>query len=1100
MSTDPKNHDPFVSSGPSLFERILRFSIQHRFLVLLLTMGAAIAGAFSLQRLPIDAVPDITNKQVQINTLAPALGPTEMEKQVTFPVETALAGIPGLEYTRSLSRNGFSQVTAVFAESTDIYWARQQVAERLQGVREDLPPGADPQMGPTATGLGEVYTFALEFDSQDSDFKTPEGQILRTELDKASYLRTLMEWVVVPQLVRVKGIASVDVIGGYEKQFHVQPDPQKLVSYGLSFHEVIEALEKNNVSTGAGFVQHKGNAYIVKTDSRVRTMDEIGAIMVGGHEGTPIFIRDVADVVLGEEMRTGGASENGHEVVVGTTLMLPGENSRTVAAAVDSKMTEVRRSLPEGVRARTLLNRQNLVDSTIHTVAKNLVEGALLVIVVLFLMLGNFRAALLTALAIPLSMLLASIGMVQAGISGNLMSLGAIDFGIIVDGAVIIVENCLRHLAEEQTRLGRTLTLKERLRTVFHAAKEVRQATQFGEAIIILVYLPVLALTGVEGKMFHPMALTVIFALVAAFVLSLTFIPAAVALFVTGRVTEKENFIVRAAKAAYAPILAWSVRLRVLVVGGAVAAFAASVLLFANLGQEFIPTLNEGNLAYQSLRMPSTSLQQSLAMQFEVEKAIGKMPEVDLMFSKTGTTEVAFDPMPPSISDGFIILKPRDQWPDPTLSRQELVEKVEAATAHLPGQLYEASQPIQLRFNELLAGVRGDLAIKVYGDEFETMVPVANKIAKALGEVNGSADIKVEQTEGLPVMTVEIDREAAARFGLSVGEVQDVIAIAIGGREAGLVFEGDRRFPLIVRLPDAIRQDFDALENIPVPIPQHEDGEGGTQVASLEPSGLLDAPSFVPLGSIAKITITEGPNQISRENGKRRVTVTANVRGRDLGGFVAEVQRKIAADVKLAPGTWLEYGGSFKNLQAARERLSIVVPICFFVIFLLLFSTFNSAKYAALVFSGVPLGLTGGVFALWLRGIDFSISAAVGFIALSGVAVLNGLVMVSYINHLRKEGMGLDEAIQQGAMTRLRPVLMTALVASLGFVPMALSTGNGAEVQRPLATVVIGGIISSTLLTLVVLPALYRMWHRKDDKLTDDEDEDHLVHADPNVT
>ena len=1100
MSTDPKSHDQFVSSGPSLFERILRFSIQHRYLVLLLTIGAAVAGAFSLKRLPIDAVPDITNKQVQINTLASALGPTDMEKQVTFPVETALAGIPGLEYTRSLSRNGFSQVTAVFEESTDIYWARQQVAERLQAVREDLPPGADPQMGPTATGLGEVYTFALEFDSPDSDFKTPEGQILKTELDKASYLRTLMEWVVVPQLVRVKGIASVDVIGGYEKQFHVQPDPQKLVSYGLSFHEVIEALERNNVSTGAGFVQHKGNAYIVKTDSRVRTIAEIGAIMVGEHEGTPIFIRDVADVVLGEEMRTGGASENGHEVVVGTTLMLPGENSRTVAAAVDAKMPDIRRSLPDGVRARTLLNRQSLVDSTIHTVAKNLAEGALLVIVVLFLMLGNFRAALLTALAIPLSMLLASIGMVQAGISGNLMSLGAIDFGIIVDGAVIIVENCLRHLAEEQARLGRTLTLKERLRTVFHAAKEVRQATQFGEAIIILVYLPVLALTGVEGKMFHPMALTVIFALVAAFVLSLTFIPAAVALFVTGRVTEKENFIVRAAKAVYAPILAWSVRLRVLVVGGAVAAFAASVLLFANLGQEFIPTLNEGNLAYQSLRMPSTSLQQSLAMQFEVEKAIAKLPEVELMFSKTGTTEVAFDPMPPSISDGFIILKPRTQWPDSTLSRQELVEKVEAATAHLPGQLYEASQPIQLRFNELLAGVRGDLAIKVYGDEFETMVPVANSIAKAVGEVNGSADIKVEQTEGLPVMTVDIDREAAARFGLSVGEVQDVIAIAIGGREAGLVFEGDRRFPLIVRLPDAIRQDFDALENIPVPIPQHEDSEGGTQVASLDPSGLLDAPSFVPLGSIARISISEGPNQISRENGKRRVTVTANVRGRDLGGFVAEVQKKVAADVKLAPGTWLEYGGSFKNLQAARERLSIVVPICFFVIFLLLFSTFNSAKYAALVFSGVPLGLTGGIIALWLRGIDFSISAAVGFIALSGVAVLNGLVMVSYINHLRKEGMGLDEAIQQGAMTRLRPVLMTALVASLGFVPMALSTGNGAEVQRPLATVVIGGIISSTLLTLVVLPALYRLWHRKDDKLTDDEDEDHLVHADPNVT
>jgi len=1085
MSTDLRTPDPFASSGPSLFERILRFSIQHRFLVLLLVLGAGVAGAFALRRLPIDAVPDITNKQVQINTLEPSLGPTEMEKQVTFPVETALAGIPGLEYTRSLSRNGFSQVTAVFEERVDVYWARQQVAERLQAVREELPPGADPQMGPIATGLGEVYTFVLELENPDADFASPEG-VLRTDLEKATYLRTLMEWVVVPQLVRVPGIASVDVIGGYEKQFHVQPDPRRLVAYGLAFHDVIDALEANNVSTGAGFVEHKGNAYVVRTDSRVRSIDEIGAIMVGSHAGTPVFVRDVAEVGLGEEMRTGAASDNGHEVVIATTLMLPGENSRTVAAAVDAKMPDVRRSLPDGVRARTVLDRRSLVDSTIHTVAKNLVEGALLVIVVLFVMLGNFRAALLTAMAIPLSMLLAGIGMVQAGISGNLLSLGAIDFGIIVDGAVIIVENCLRHLAEEQKRLGRVATLRERMRIVYAAAAEVRQATQFGEVIIITVYLPILALTGIEGKMFHPMARTAIFSLAAAFVLSLTFVPAAVAVFVSGRVTEKENFIVRGAKALYAPTLAWALRLRWIVVAGAAAAFVGSVALFGTLGQEFIPTLDEGNLAYQSLRVPSTSLQQSLDMQFEVEKAIAALPEVELMFSKTGTTEVAFDPMPPSSSDGFIVMKPRDEWPDPTLTRRQLFEKIEEATAHLPGQLYEASQPIQLRFNELLAGVRGDLAVKVYGDEFATMTPIANEIAAVLRGVPGAADVKVEQTEGLPIMTVEIDREAAARYGLSVGEVQDVVSVAIGGREAGLVFEGDRRFPLIVRLSKEMRHDFTAIDNIPIPIPAHEDDEAAGSAAS------APAP-FVPLGSIARITVEEGPNQIGRENGKRRVTVSANVRGRDLGGFVAEVQEKIADEVQVAPGTWLEYGGSFKNLAAARERLSIVVPVCFFVIFLLLFATFNSAKYAALVFTGVPLGLTGGVVALWLRGIDFSISAAVGFIALSGVAVLNGLVMVSYINHLRKAGMALDEAIREGAMTRLRPVLMTALVASLGFVPMAISTGNGAEVQRPLATVVIGGLVSSTLLTLVVLPALYRLWHRKDDR-------EHLVHAEPNVT
>lgn len=1112
MATKNSTEELFEQRGPNLFEKVLRFSIQHRFLVLLLVAGVAVLGVFSLQRLPIDAVPDITNKQVQINTLATSLGPTEIEMQVTFPVETALSGIAGLDYTRSLSRNGFSQVTAIFKEEVDIYWARQQVAERIASVSEELPSGASPQMGPLASGLGEVYTFSIEFAELDLEtavagvagwqpdgtYLTPEEETLRTTVEKAAFLRTIMEWVVVPQLALVEGIASVDIIGGFEKQYHVQPDPALLMRYNVTFHDVMEALERNNVSVGAGFIEHKGNQYNVKADSRVSSIEEIEAVKVGQYAGTPIFIRDIGNVIIGEELRTGAASENGREVVIGTTLMIPGGNSRTVAIAVGEKMTEVRRSLPPDVYARELLDRSELVNATIRTVSRNLAEGALLVIVVLFLLLGNFRAALITACAIPLSMLVAGIGMVQFGISGNLMSLGAIDFGIIVDGSVIIVENCIRHLAEEQQRLGRKLTLKERLYTVFNASKEVRQATMFGEAIIITVYLPILALTGIEGKMFHPMALTVIFALTAAFVLSLTFVPAAVAIFMTGKVKEKENWLIRISKSIYAPVLDWTLKARWLVLGGATAAFVSSLLLFGQLGSAFIPTLDEGNLALQVLRIPSTGLAQSMEMQFEVEKVITKMPEVDLIFSKTGTTEVAFDPMPPSISDGFIILSDKENWPDPTLTRDELYEKIGANISHLPGQIYENSQPIQLRFNELLSGVRGDLAIKVFGDNLDQMVETANEIADVVRQVDGAADVKVEQTEGLPVMDIDVDREAAARFGFSTADIQEVIAIAVGGREAGLVFEGDRRFPLIVRLPDHLRGDLTALEDLPIPLPPQE--EESAQFASLRAVDLSSsAPPFVPLSSIAKINISEGPNQVSRENGKRRVTISANVRGRDLGGFVEEVQRQVIDQVKMPAGTWVDYGGAFENLLRARERLSIVVPICFFLIFLLLFTTFNSVRYALLVFTGVPLGLTGGIVALWLRGIEFSISAAVGFIALSGVAVLNGLVMVSYINHLRAQGVPLEQAIRQGAMTRLRPVLMTALVASLGFLPMALSTTAGAEVQRPLATVVIGGLISATFLTLLVLPALYRIWHRSDEKILHREDPEHLVSADPSV-
>ncbi len=1078
-----------------MLERVLQFSIQHRYLVVLLTIVAAIGGAYSLRRLPIDAVPDITNNQVQINTVYPALSPLEVEKQITFPIETALAGIPGLQSTRSLSRNGFSQVTAIFDDDVSIYFARQQVNERLQEARENLPPGAEPKMGAISTGLGEVYMWTVEYVHPDGKgativdgragwqpdgaYLTPEGERLTTPLEKAAYLRTVQDWIIRPQLKGVKDVAGVDAIGGYVKQYHVEPDAMKLISYGLTFQDVIDALERNNASVGAGYIEHEGEAYVVRAPGRIRGHDEIANIVLGVEDGTPIYVRNVADVRIGRELRTGSASENGNEVVVGTAFMLIGANSRTVSAAVDAKLREINRGLPPDIHAKTVLNRTKLVDATIQTVSTNLAEGAILVIVILFLMLGNIRAAAITALAIPLSMLLTAIGMVQTRVSGNLMSLGAIDFGLIVDGAVIIVENCLRLLAERQHELGRKLTLAERLEVVLAASKEVRSATAFGEAIIIIVYFPILALTGIEGKMFHPMAMTVIFALAAAFILSLTFIPAMVAIGITGRVRERENFLVRWVKQAYQPTVRLAIRIPKTVFVLAVVAFAASLGLFFTLGDEFVPTLDERDIALHAIRIPSTSLTQSSHMQFEVEKAVSRFPEVAFAFSKTGTAEMASDPMPPNVSDTFVILKPRPEWPNPSESKLDLVRRIESAVQALPGNNYEFTQPIQMRFNELIAGVRGDVAVKVFGDDVEQMEPPAGAIARILKDVRGSADVKVEQTSGLPVLSVEIDRAALARYGLNVADVQDVVAIAIGGREAGLVFQGDRRFHVVVRLPENVRKNPEAIRNLPIPLPRREPGDARHQSGNNEVDARVRG-RFIPLSEVATIRIEEGPNQISREDGKRRVVVQCNVRDRDIGSFVAEAQRRIDAEVKLTPGAWISWGGQFENLIAARRRLLVVVPICLFLIFVLLFGTFHSMKYALLVFTGVPLALTGGIVSLWLRDMPFSISAAVGFIALSGVAVLNGLVMITFINHLREQGQDVDGAIINGSLTRLRPVLMTALVAALGFVPMALATGTGAEVQRPLATVVVGGIVSSTVLTLVVLPALYRMWHGRE--------------------
>ncbi len=1064
-----------------MIERILSFSITHRFLVVLLVAAFAAIGLYSLRELPIDAVPDITNVQVQINTVAPALSPFEIEKTVTFSVETALAGIPGLTSTRSLSRNGFSQVTAVFDDKVDIYFARAQIAQRLSEVKESLPKGAEPQMGPVSTGLGEIYMWTIEYEHPrgdgakslvgvpgwqgDGSYLTPEGMKLSRDFELAMYLRTVQDWIIRPQIKSVPGVAGVDVIGGFEQQYQIQPDPQKLLSLGLSFSDIINALEKNNASTGAGYIEQKGESYVVRADGRLQNAEDIGNVIVSSRRGVPIHLKDVAEVGIGRELRTGSASSNGNEVVVGTALMLLGANSRTVAAAVDNKMTAIRRALPPDIEIKTVLNRTKLVDATIATVAKNLSEGALLVIVILFLLLGNFRAALVTALVIPVTMLLAATGMLKAGVSANLMSLGALHFGLIVDGAVIVVENCLRRLAERQHHEGRILGLSERLHEVMIASKEMIQPSVFGQVILVTVHVPLLTFAGIEGKMFSPMGATVIIALLAAFILSLTFVPAMMAIAVTGRVSEGDNLIIRGAKRLYAPILNGALRDATLVIWSSALFFALTIVLFTRLGQEFIPTLDEKDVLMQALRIPSTGLTESTSMQLRVERALRQVPEVAFVFSKTGTAEMASDPMPPHASDTFIILKPQSEWPNPEISKAEVLQKITEASGTQPGNNYEYTQPIQMRFNELIAGIRGDVAIKVYGDDFEQIGDTANKIAVALRSVKGGTDIKVEQLSGLPLLDLKLDKAAIARLSLGVSDVLDVISIAIGGREAGIVFQGDRRFHILVRLPDKLREDISALENLPIPIP-HQGGDSDSK----------DKQSFVPLKAVAKFETSEGPNQISRENGKRRVVVQANVRGRDIGSFVAEAQAKIANDVRIPPGSWLEWGGQFENLLAARNRLLIVVPACFFVIFLMLFSAFGSAREALLVFSGVPLAISGGILTLYFAGMPFSVSAAVGFIALSGIAVLNGLVMVTYINQLRMKGLDGPSAIVEGAMTRLRPVLMTALVGSLGFLPMAVAGGTGAEVQKPIAFVVIGGLVTATLLTLVVLPALYKRY------------------------
>ena len=1036
-----------------MFEKLIRFSIDHRWMVLAITLCFAALGIVNYQRLPIDAVPDITNVQVQINTVLPGYSPLESEQRVTFPIETVMAGLPALQQTRSLSRYGLSQVTVVFKDGTDIYFARQLVNERLQEAKSKLPVGVEPAMGPISTGLGEIVMWTVE--------AKPGALNATGEPYSATELREIQDWIVKPQLRNVPGVTEINTIGGYNKEFLVAPRPEKLVAYDVTWQEVAASIEKNNANIGAGYIERRGEQYLVRAPGQLSSIADIKHIIVKSIHETPIRIEDVADVEIGKELRTGAATENGREVVLGTVFMLMGENSRKVSLAVSKKIEEINHSLPKGIMVNTVYDRTVLVDKAINTVKKNLLEGAVLVIVILFLFLGNIRAAIITAMVIPLAMLFTFSGMVGNKVSANLMSLGALDFGIIIDGAVVIVENCVRRLAHAQQHHGRLLTRHERFNEVFEAAKEARRPLLFGQLIIMVVYLPIFALTGVEGKMFHPMAFTVVAALIAAMVLSVTFIPAAVALFIGNNIVEKENGAISRIQQVYQSLLSWTLHHKALVLSIAATSIVLSALLLTRMGSEFVPSLNEGDITMHAMRIPGTGLNQAVQMQQDLERVIQKFPEVDRVFSKIVTAEIATDPMPPSLADTFIMLKSENEWPKPKRSKEALIEAIQEVVAKVPGNNYEFTQPIQMRFNELISGVRSDVAVKVFGDDMDTMNKSAEKISQVLAKIDGATDVKVEQTTGLPMLNIQIDRDKIARLGVNVNDVQGVISHAIGGQAVSTLFQGDRRFDIVVRLPDHLRNDVDTIKRLPIRLPK--DGNSP------------DKAGYLRLSDVAAVTMGTSPNQISREEGKRRVVVTANVRGRDIGSFVSEAQSSMRKEVSLPTGYWMTWGGTFEQLQSASNRLKIVVPGALVLVFMLLFAMFGNMRDGLLVFTGVPFALTGGIVALWLRDIPLSISAGIGFIALSGVAVLNGLVMIAYIRSLIDKGMDVDAAISEGAVTRLRPVLMTALVASLGFIPMAIATGTGAEVQRPLATVVIGGIISSTLLTLLVLPLLYKL-------------------------
>lgn len=1033
-----------------MINRIIALSISSRWIVMAAVAAFIAFGIYQYRQLPIDAVPDITNVQVQINTQAPGYSPLEVEQRVTFLIETAMAGLPKLEQTRSTSAYGLSQVTIVFHDGTDIYWVRQLVNERLQEVKDQLPSGVAPELGPISTGLGEIYLYTVNADKK------------ARKSDGATYtptdLRAIQDWVIRPQLRQVPGVSEVNSIGGYAKQFQVAPSPARLLAFRVTLADLVAALEANNLNVGAGYIERNGEQFLVRVPGQLADIDAIKRTVITTRENAPITIGDVAEVAVGHELRTGAATQDDHETVIGTAMMLIGENSRIVSERVAERLAEINKRLPPGVTATPVYDRTVLVNKTIATVQKNLLEGAILVIVVLFLFLGNLRAALLSAMVIPLSLLATFTGMVQGGISGNLMSLGALDFGLIVDGALIIVENCILRLAESQHQRGRLLERGERFEVVFNATREVFKPSLVSVIVIILVNLPIFALSGVEGKMFHPMAFAVIAALIGAFIFSITFVPAACALLLSGHISEKDNWLVAKSKKLYEPALRAVLKFRILVAAGALVLVIVTGFIASRMGAEFIPNLDEGDLALETIRPVTTGIEQAVDMQLHLNQVLLSVPEVKTVFARNGTAEVATDLMPPGRSDTYVMLKPHEEWPDPEKPKAQLISEIEEAAKGVPGTILGFSQPIQLRFNELISGVRSDVAIKIYGDDLGELVRLAAEAQAVLAQVKGAEDVKTEQADGLPLLTVEPRRISLARHGLTVANLQDVVSAALGGRETGLIYEGDARYPLEVRLPESLRINPEALERLPLAKP------GG---------------GYVPLAEVADIKYSQGPNQVSRENGKRFIVVMANVRGRDLASFVKETSAVVDKQVKLPPGYYVSYGGTFEQLASASERLSLLVPLALVMIFGLLVLTFGSIKDALLVFSGVPLALTGGVIALLLRGIPLSITAGVGFITLCGVSVLTGVVMVSYIRDLVRDGMPVEDAIMAGALTRLRPILMIGLVASLGFLPMALNTGTGAEVQRPLATVVIGGIISATLLSLFVLPALYRMAHRR---------------------
>ena len=1030
-----------------MINSLIKFAVSQRLLILLMVGLLAGAGFYSLKNLPIDAVPDVTNVQVQVLTAAPSLAPLEIERQITFPVEVAMSGLPDIEEIRSVSKFGLSAVTVVFDDSVDTFFARQLVLERLSQAREQIPENiGSPEMGPISTGLGEIYQYELK--------STDKSQ------HDATALRTVQDWSVRRQMLGVPGITEVNSFGGLEKQYQVQLEPARLQAYGLSLRDVFEAVSKNNANVGGAFIEKGAEQYLLRGIGLVESAEDISNIVVKtGKEGIPVFVRDVGEVVEGATVRQGAVTADGEgEIVAGIAMMLKGENTRTVVDRVKTRVEEVKKTLPGGVELIPFYDRTELVDRTIWTVAKNLIEGAAIVIVVLILLLGNWRGALLVATVIPLSMLIAAIFMRIFNISGNLMSLGAIDFGLIVDGAVIMVENGVRRVAERQHEMGRVLTSEELRKTVYESSGEVRKATMFGELIIIIVYLPILSLTGIEGKMFTPMALTVTFALVASMILSLTFVPAAMTIALRGHVSESESPIIRFAKRLYEPSLNFALRNKAKAVAVAIALVVVSGVIFPFLGSEFIPRLDEGSLAIQVQQLPSVSLNQSVKTTTEVEQVLMSFPEVTKVVSKTGRAEVATDPMSVDFSDLYIGLKPPGDWTS-AKTREQLVEKMsQALEKNVPNASFSFSQPIELRVSELISGVRSDVAIKLFGDDLDTLKKTADKIAGVVGKVRGAEDVKVEAVSGLPQLQIKADRAALARYGLNVEDVNDVIESVVVGKNTGLVYEGEQRFNLVVRLKEGTGRDIEAIKSLLIAAPN-----GGR----------------IPLSQVADVALVEGPAQISREDTRRRIVVEMNVRGRDIGSFVQEAQQSIAQAIEIPANYYVTWGGQFENLERASERLLIVVPLALFLIFVLLFTTFGSVKQALLIYTGIPFAIVGGVLALGLRGMPFSISAGVGFIALFGVAVLNGLVMVSYFNRLREEGKTLDEAIHEGAMTRLRPVLMTALVASLGFIPMAIATSAGGEVQRPLATVVIGGLVTSTLLTLLVLPLLYGWFERR---------------------